>query len=99
MQRAQSPELNGWDMKDNNVLGSPSLGPAPPPINNNRNIRSPHLAPQNRPSSPAFALPSSPNGNGRSGGHLAGEAMSWMRTLKSKSLSFHFCISFHKDCP
>ncbi|KAG0379001.1 hypothetical protein BGX24_002090, partial [Mortierella sp. AD032] len=67
MQRAQSPELNRWDMRDNNILGSPSLRPAPPPENANRIIRSPHLAPLNRPTSPAFALPSSPNGNGRNG--------------------------------
>ncbi|KAF9089737.1 hypothetical protein BGX29_011884 [Mortierella sp. GBA35] len=82
MQRAQSPELNR-NVRDSRILGSPSLRPAQSPENGNRIIRSPHLAPQNRPTSPAFAMPNSPSGNGRNGGLFAGDAMNWMRTLKN----------------
>ncbi|KAF8949159.1 hypothetical protein BGZ47_009833 [Haplosporangium gracile] len=81
MQRAQSPELI---RRDNNVLGSPSLRPAPPPEIGNRIIRSPQLTPQNRPTSPAFALPTSSNrNNDRAGGLFAGDAINWVRTLKN----------------
>ncbi|KAF9550100.1 hypothetical protein EC957_001586 [Mortierella hygrophila] len=80
MQRAQSPELIRLD---NNILGSPSLRPAPLPENGNRIIRSPHLAPLNRPTSPAFMLPTSNRNNDRTGGLFAGDAKNWMRTLKN----------------
>ncbi|KAI1316800.1 hypothetical protein EDD11_009466 [Mortierella claussenii] len=87
--RVQSPDLiRHNNHRHSRILGSPSLGPAQSPTpdhKNNRIIHSPHLSPaNNRPGSPAFALPPSSGASARGGaGFSTIEGPIWARDPKS----------------